>query len=385
MTLWRRSMLWLLLLVLGAATVAIVDGRYRAEQIEAFKAKFQLLASLRRSALETYFDTARAEVAFWTQSAPIRQSMSELTQGWQALDAAPGEQVRKLYISANKPADGGLGALDDAGDGSAYSRAHAGLHALAREFVTARGYYDFFLIDMQGNVIYTVEKEDDFASNLVDGPYADSGLGQVFATVRAVAELPGDEPAKVVLSDFERYAPSQGAPAIFAGKLIRDDRGQALGVLVLQLPTDTIRDIMRFTNGMGESGETYLVGEDRMMRSDSRFSAVPTVLDVKVDTPTVSRALDGVQGTDFVADYRGIRVLSAYDYIDFSGVRWAVMAEIDEAEVEATINSIWGPLSLAMLAIIALLAGTVTVLRDAELLGAEASAPDGGQDSGAAT
>ena len=69
------------------------------------------------------------------------------------------------------------------------------------------------------------------------------------------------------------------------------------------------------------------------MRSDSRFSNEPTTLKTRVDTPTVSLALDGESGMDVVPDYRGIPVFSAYGPLDFEGVRWAVMAEIDEAEV----------------------------------------------------
>ena len=83
-----------------------------------------------------------------------------------------------------------------------------------------------------------------------------------------------------------------------------------------------------------------------------------------------------------MADYRGVTVLSAYDYIDFNGIRWAVMTEIDKAEVDATVKSIWRPLSAAMAAVIALLVGTIVVLRDTELLGADTAGSDGGGDSG---
>ena len=66
-----------------------------------------------------------------------------------------------------------------------------------------------------------------------------------------------------------------------------------LGVLALQLPSDTIAEIMHFTAGMGDSGETYLVGPDLLMRSDSRFTEDSTILETTVDTGTVKLALAG--------------------------------------------------------------------------------------------
>jgi len=128
---------------------------------------------------------------------------------------------------------------------------------------------------------------------------------------------------------------------------------------------------MRFTEGMGDSGETYLVGKDGVMRSDSRFSEVSTVLDTRVDTETVALALEGQQGVQITQDYRGIMVLSAYDYIDFDGIRWAVMAEIDAAEMEGMVGSILASLIAAAAAFIALMVGSFIALRDLADPGAE--------------
>ena len=114
---------------------------------------------------------------------------------------------------------------------------------------------------------------------------------------------------------------------------VRAEDGSLAGVLAFQVPIDRIDRIMQFTGGMGESGETYIVGVDRLMRSDSRFADESTILRVTADTETVGRALAGETGVDVVDDYRGVSVLSAYGPLDFEGVRWAVMAEIDEREL----------------------------------------------------
>ena len=91
---------------------------------------------------------------------------------------------------------------------------------------------------------------------------------------------------------------------------------------------------MNYTSGMGDTGETYLVGQDYLMRSDSRFSDESTVLSQVVQTPTVDLALAGEQGVKFIQDYRNVEVMSVYLPIQIGDSRWAVMAEIDRDEIE---------------------------------------------------
>lgn len=84
---------------------------------------------------------------------------------------------------------------------------------------------------------------------------------------------------------------------------------------------------------MGETGETYLVGQDSLMQSDSRFFSGRSILKIKVDTAPVAWALDGREGVTSGPDYRDIQVFSAYKPFDFLGTRWALIAEIDQEEV----------------------------------------------------
>jgi methyl-accepting chemotaxis protein len=205
---------------------------------------------------------------------------------------------------------------------------HARVHPRARRFLEHHGYYDVFLFDPEGDLIYTAFKERDFATNLEAGRWRQTALGRAFRAARDA-----ESPDFVVFTDFEPYEPSNGEPAAFVASPVRAEDGSLAGVLAFQVPIDRIDRIMQFTGGMGESGETYIVGVDRLMRSDSRFADESTILRVTVDTETVGRALAGETGVDVVDDYRGVSVLSAYGPLDFEGVRWAVMAEIDEREL----------------------------------------------------
>ena len=290
-----------------------------------------LLSNLRREALQRYIETAEAELGFWSINRELVEQQKWLQEAWQtAVDGGrdPEQRLKLFYIENNPYPLGERRRFVDSGDGSGYSKLHASLHPLARQFVEERGYYDLFLISPTGDIHYTVEKEDDYATNLYTGQYKDSGLAEVFR--RALQYAESDD---VAVSDVARYAPSGDAPAMFMAKAMYGDGGELVGVIALQIPLERIAEIMRFDAGMGRTGETYLVGEDLLMRSDSRFSTESTILETTVDTETVHRALQGEYGVEFTPDYRGVDVLSAYSSTRVDESTWAVMAEIDKAEI----------------------------------------------------
>ena len=286
-----------------------------------------LLGELRRGAVQEYFATADAELRFWSSNENMVHAQEELIEIW-GEDPRVRAQVRQAYVEENPHPAGFRLNLDHAEDGTEYSEYHGQMHASARLFVTERGYYDFFLISPEGDILYSVEKESDFATNLVSGPWKDSGLAKVFQ--RAKREK---REGTIAISDMESYQPSAGTPAIFMATAMHDGAGEFIGVIAFQLPTDGILGIMNYTSGMGESGETYLVGQDLLMRSDSRFSDETTVLRQSVDSPTVRLALEGQQTQAFIDDYRGVEVLSVSLPMDVGDTRWAVMAEIDRDEI----------------------------------------------------
>ncbi len=233
---------------------------------------------------------------------------------------------RSLYLG--KPG------LNDGGDGSAYSASHAQYHPLFKSYLEEYGYYDIFLIDPHsGAIVYSVFKEDDFANSLRNGEYADSNLGEVFQ--KAVVAT---DKNFTVLEDFASYEPSQGPASFIATPIF--DGAEVVGVLAFQLPIDEINAIMQEQAGMGKSGETYLVGTDKLMRSDSRFATESTILKQEVDTLSANRAFNGQIGVEVVPDYRGTTVLSAYKPLQLEGVEWVILSEMAETEAFAAVNEL---------------------------------------------
>jgi methyl-accepting chemotaxis protein len=325
---WSLTALFLACLTgLGAWGVSqVLLERYT----QAVGQRLELLNELRRGALDQYLSTAEAELNFWGTNLDILAAQEKFNQLWQQQADQPAAlaSLRQFYVQDNPFPEGEYRKLDDAGDGSEYSRVHSALHPMSKLFVTVRGYYDVFLIGVDGDVFYSVEKEADFATNLNSGEWSNTALARVFQ--RAVSD---SEPQAVFVSDMEPYSPSGDAPAIFMASALRGSTGEVLGVIAFQLPTSHILSIMNYTSGMGETGETYLVGQDHLMRSDSRFTEVTAILKQTVETATADKALLGGQGVEFVTDYRGVEVLSAYTNYQIGLTSWAVMAEIDRDEI----------------------------------------------------
>jgi methyl-accepting chemotaxis protein len=215
-----------------------------------------------------------------------------------------------------------------------------------------------------GYVVYSVFKELDYSTSLLDGPFSNTNFAECFRlALKAGKQGQGDA---VVLMDYKRYPPSYEAPAGFIASPIMDG-GTLLGVLMFQMPIDRLNAIMNERAGMGETGETYLVGQDYLMRTDSFLDSKNHSVKAsfanpakgKVETEAVNQALSGQTGSKIITDYNGNPVLSAYAPIKVGAASWALLAEIDEAEAfEAVVELEWimGVMAVAGIAGIVLVA-----------------------------
>jgi len=261
------------------------------------------------------------------------------------------------YIAANENALGEKHLADYASGVSTYHNTHASYHLSFRNFLETFGYYDIFLVDINtGNIVYSVFKELDYGTSLISGPYKDTNFARAF---RRAAQM---QQGEVAFEDFEPYRPSYDAPASFIASPIYR-RGKAIGVLIFQNPIEPVNEIMGQRSGMGATGESYLVGEDLLMRSDSYLDPEGHSVSASfahpesgaVDTEATNLAFSGETGEKIIVDYNGNPVLSAYTTIGINGVTWAVLAEIDVAEAFAGVNKLqWGVLVCILFAALAI-------------------------------
>lgn len=400
MTVKTKIILMLLIISLAAIVVVGYLG-WNSSRDTLTEAVFNQLTSVRAAKayqIEFYFRNLRSQIEILSQDETVVGAMMTLSsafhklngevihEDWDAalesyyrdhffarlkqnISGAPNYQsygpkspaaryLQYHYIAADARASAAKNGPDDAQDGSEYSRFHARYHPFFRAISRKLGYPDVFLIDIAGlDIIYTVSKEVDFATNLASGPYAQSNLAEVVEAVRAEAHR-----GAVQLTDFKPYRPSYEAPAaFFATPIFNGD--EIVGILALQLPVDEMNQLLSSgqnwrADGLGRSGQTYLVGSDLLMRSVSRaliedpkayekalrkvnapaqtierierFNT--SILQQKVDTEASWRAIEGESGTRIVQDYRHVPAFSSYGPLRIEGVDWAILTEKEVAE-----------------------------------------------------
>jgi len=237
-----------------------------------------------------------------------------------------GRILQSWYIANNPHAVGEKLNLDRHDANVQYNMHHAKYHPQIRQFLSSFGYYDIFLFDNDGNLTYSVFKETDFATNLLTGAYKDSHFGSV---VRQA--LASDTPGQVFVEDFAFYEPSYGNPAAFFGAPVFYN-GHRVGCAVFQAPVDNINAIMNETAGLGETGQTLLVGADKKLRSNDRFDETATILNASRESADVDAMFAGESGL-MKTEKDGHTMVKAYAPLDIEGLNWGVVAEIDLAEV----------------------------------------------------
>ena len=231
------------------------------------------------------------------------------------------------------------------------------------QFKEENDFYDLFLVHHDGLVFYSVAEEADYQTNIVNGRFSDSSLGEAVRNAIETRELS--------FADFRPYGPSNGAPAAFVANPIVDGEHVEF-VVALQVPITEINGIMQERIGMGETGETYLVGPNKLMRSDSYLD--PETHSVaasfaqpetgRVDTAASREALGGSTDAHIAVDYNDHTTLSAFTPVEVFDTTWALIAQIDEAEVRAPIVTLVRSIVIAgviIAALVALLAFFVAV------------------------
>ncbi len=306
----------------------------KALQEQAFN-QLVSLRNVKQAYIDDWFTKRKTDAVTLAKNEMVINAVKEFKKAFNEVGA---EKIRDLYITKNPFPAGKKLEYSDAQDGSNYSKLHTRFHPIFKQYLEENGYYDIFLVDTEtGNILYTVFKEQDFGTSLISGTYNTTNIARLCKDVNSGNTVNEQSYAKLV--DFESYAPSNGDPASFIASPIYDGN-QKVGILIFQMPINKIDAVMQERSGLGETGETYLVGSDKLMRSNSRFSEKPTVFVTKVDTEAVKESLGGKTDCKIIKDYRGIPVLSAYAPFNVLGLNWSIIAEIDEAEAFKAINNL---------------------------------------------
>lgn len=289
--------------------------------------------------------------------------------------------VQYLYIATNPHGGEERYLLNDPGDGSAFSAAHAPLQKFMMSALAHTSFQDMHIADARtGDLFYTSAKEPDIATNLLIGPLKDTGMAEAF---RAVVDK--RTPDAVHMSEYASFYPALGEVSSFIGVPIMSGTTM-VGVLIGQFPIDGLTDLVTYQGnwkdvGLGRTGETYLIGPDKKFRSNSRFlienigayvqslQAANLPADViaaiqasgsnvglqEIATEGALQALAGKTGSGTYPDYRSVEVLGFYAPIKLINNDWALLSEIDAQEAFAPVAELRNRILLGAVGAVALL------------------------------
>ncbi len=343
-----------MIIVLGASLFSYLqaDRALTERKMQAY----DVLIETKAESLLDWLNRIEVDIAILAENHAVREGVAAFSEAWDFHDREPSVDLQRLYIHANPNPVGKKDELDNAGDGSLWSTEHFRYHAGFRQFQKLRNYYDLFLFDTDGNLVYSVFKEADFATNFMDGPYADSGLGKVFREALDAGR------GQAVFSGFAPYAPSNGAPAKFVAMPVMGNTGKVIGVVALQVPVNEISRLLSGGDDLGGTGLVYLVDETGMALSDSPHAEGHRTLDMLPALPHIAAAATGepVAMRD-VTGLSGNPVLARSVSFEANHADWHLVLEQDMAEAFAD-NRAFFVTSMMQSALTVLLTAVVSFL-----------------------
>lgn len=328
----------LMISVLGgvAAIIIALTSFLDARKILSSEIEKSFLATLeyRRQNLESVLDSTRKDLMLQAESPTILTALNSFSLAWHMSGGGQTDRFQSTYVTENPHPAGKRDALISSGDGSQYDRAHQQFHPYFRQVLQSNDYRDVYLVDVDGNVVYSVFKEADYATNLSTGPWRDTHLAQAYR--RALEQGPGQS----VFTDFHPYAPSNEAPAGFLATAVAD-ASHVRGVLVYEMPLDRINQVLNDPIGLGETGMVMAVGSDYKRRSAptgrpaAQFLAPvqpdPHLEDAFAHGRSAFSAVLTPEGTS-----RHVQALS----LGFHGTDWVIAMQQDDHELLAPISAL---------------------------------------------
>lgn len=315
-----------LLASLCIAVVSYVD--FKRNILQQAQSNFGQLTESRSNALMTWLEVVESNVISLGTDPTVVSAVTMFNTSYSLMIDSAG--LQEAYITNNPNPIGQKDQLNQAPQAIPYHFQHGQFHPYFRQIKGAEGYYDLFLFNLDGDLMYSVFKESDYATNFVDGPYRESGLGQAFAQARDGIS------GQVYFADFAPYAPSDLAPASFLATPVMNDQDTVVGVVAIQLPSDRLDAIVNNPSGLGETGELYVVGPDMRTRSTSRFDGGYAI---SSDISGLSHVGTALAGQDSVfkqtVGINGAAVLATTSEVAVFDQKWALVGEIEKSEINA--------------------------------------------------
>jgi len=206
------------------------------------------------------------------------------------------------------------------------------------QFIRDYGYKNIMLVGRKGDIFYSIEKNSDYKTNILTGKYSNTFLSKAIKKVF--------QTKKFLLTDIHFYSPCPEKIVQFAIIPLLNKQQEVQTIAVLELNIDKLTQLLSTKSSIYKTAETYMVGEDHLLRTDSllapkKFNVTNSFTkDVKINTKAVENAFKKKREDEILEDYRHKEVLSIANLIHYSDVNWAIISEIDEEEMKASLNAL---------------------------------------------
>jgi methyl-accepting chemotaxis protein len=302
----------------------------RQQVLDWAETQFTRLTMDRHYELDHWLEERLTNVRVLAANPTTREAIERIGTSFAGIPANPTSTLQDTYITNNPhpPEDRQLMVSHDGP--LSYFRQHAVYHPAFTRLKELLQFDDIFLLDLNGNVIYSVRKNEDFAANVNDGPLAETGLAEAY---RGAMNGAVDH---VAATDFLPYAPAGARLSGFMAQKVIGPNGDGIGVVAIKLPGEHLTSIVLGKDDLGLTGDAYLVGPDLRARSNSRFDERFSAMDQLEATPVLNDLFAGRAGfyndIDLPSGNRGIVETML---LETPGGTWGLVVERDMAEVVA--------------------------------------------------
>lgn len=335
-----ERMLWSVVAgtVMGLVLSAMiyVSISYVALNNEIKQAKFEVetAGQLRGRAVRSYLNSTAKDVAFLAQNIQLIENFNALSRAWNDLGPNEIDTLRDSFEDQNeKPGDV---PQDQFSPMTLYKAAHARLHKEAEQYVKRGGYEDLLMIGTHGNVLYSVNKDTFFTTNLLDGRYDRSSLATSFKQIKNSAGF-----VDQLFSDYRRSSEQNADNGAFIVSPIYSYGDTLLGAIALKLNGKRLSEIVNYEAGFLKDGGFYFFGDDYKLRGrpdvDSDSSAVKLN---SFGKELIDDAFSGVVETREIERDTGYHAVVSFSSLTFKGVTWANIAELPMASIERRVDQL---------------------------------------------
>lgn len=319
--------------------------------VEATRDRLALVADSRSESLQADLDATARDLLTLSENATVRLVLEDLRSSFRLNDRQ--KQEFTTFFTTPQTMEERI-ALTGEGDKSMYAWRHTEVHASFRAIMQERGYADIMVLTEEGEIIYTVAKHADFARDIDDAIMADTGAATAF---EAAIEAPQGE---VALVDFAAYDPAGSVASAFIATPVFSHGLEGMpadGVIIYRLEADLIDARIASRDGLGETGESYLIGGDGLLRSNRPLLDGDSAL-TALDRPAVEQAGTGTftftdeSGATRFAEKRAISWLGRDFYLVTDQTTAEALADVVATArgiIIATLSILAGALVLAVL------------------------------------